>query len=58
MNSTTKYEVQFKDGFGAWRRWSLNSRLELAENSRARFLLRCGPVPGAEGNVRIVERRA
>jgi hypothetical protein len=38
MSTTTeKYEVQFKDGFGSWRRWSMVSTQEAANRSHARL---------------------
>jgi hypothetical protein len=37
MTMQTKFEVQFKDGFGCWRRWSLNSTPEDAVRSIARL---------------------
>jgi hypothetical protein len=33
---TNLYEVQFRDGFGAWRRWAVRSTVEAAEQSRAK----------------------
>jgi hypothetical protein len=37
MTMQKKFEVQFKDGFGCWRRWSLNATPEAAVRSIARL---------------------
>lgn len=34
---TTFYEVQYLDGFGAWRRWSLCRSVEATVSSMARL---------------------
>lgn len=52
---TRKYEVQFKDGSGAWRRWSLKDSRESADRSHARLLDHFGRIPARETFARIIE---
>jgi hypothetical protein len=53
---TTKFEVQFKDGFGAWRRWSLVSTPEAAVKSIGRLESLRGITDGRVIEVRVPSR--
>lgn len=48
------YEVQFLDGLGCWRRWSLRSTPASAEFSRASLVRFLG---GMEHAARIIAKR-
>ena len=49
------YEVMFRDGFGAWRRWAVKRTIPAAEASRQRLQDHLGQYYRPE-NVRVAYR--